>query len=85
MPITCEEVCTIIDYLFHHFNDISLNNTLTDIIIDMQYRIGQLYAVAKASNQETTDSQGVEVLVNEPYEKDGEKGQYTHKIYYLGK
>merc|ERR1712232_157983 len=49
-----------------------------------EYRIGQLYAVAKASNQETTDSQGVEVLVNEPYEKDGEKGQYTHKIYYLG-
>jgi len=49
-----------------------------------EYRIGQLYAVAKSSNQETTGTEsGVEVLKNEPYEKDGEKGQYTHKIYHL--
>lgn len=27
--------------------------------------------------------EGVEVLVNEFYEKDGEKGQYIYKIYYL--
>lgn len=45
--------------------------------------MGQLYAVAEASKNETGGGEGVEVLVNEPYEKDGEKGQYTHKIYHL--
>uniref|UniRef100_A0A8C3E7S6 Phosphatidylinositol transfer protein alpha isoform n=1 Tax=Corvus moneduloides TaxID=1196302 RepID=A0A8C3E7S6_CORMO len=32
---------------------------------------------------ETGGGEGVEVLVNEPYERDGERGQYTHKIYHL--
>jgi hypothetical protein len=45
--------------------------------------VGQLYSVAEASKNETGGGEGVEVLVNEPYEKDGEKGQYTHKIYHL--
>lgn len=46
--------------------------------------MGQLYSVAEASKNETGGGEGVEVLVNEPYEKDdGEKGQYTHKIYHL--
>merc|ERR1711879_255115 len=49
-----------------------------------EYKIGQLYAVSKSSNQETSGDSGVEVLVNEPYDKDGKKGQYTHKIYHLG-
>ncbi|KAF3816543.1 hypothetical protein GH733_013891 [Mirounga leonina] len=48
-----------------------------------QYQVGQLYSVAEASKNETGGGEGVEVLVNEPYEKDGEKGQYTHKIYHL--
>ncbi|XP_056138782.1 phosphatidylinositol transfer protein alpha isoform-like [Lampris incognitus] len=48
-----------------------------------EYQVGQLYAVAEASKNETGGGEGVEVLVNEPYEKDGEKGQYTHKIYHL--
>lgn len=48
-----------------------------------QYQVGQLYAVAEASKNETGGGEGVEVLVNEPYEKDGEKGQYTHKVYHL--
>ncbi|XP_013879131.1 phosphatidylinositol transfer protein alpha isoform isoform X1 [Austrofundulus limnaeus] len=47
------------------------------------YQVGQLYAVAEASKSETGGGEGVEVLVNEPYEKDGEKGQYTHKVYHL--
>ena len=47
--------------------------------------MGQLYAVAEASKSETGGGDGVEVLVNEPYEKDGEKGQYTHKVYHLQK
>lgn len=48
-----------------------------------QYQVGQLYAVAEASKGETGGGEGVEVLRNEPYEKDGEKGQYTLKIYHL--
>ncbi|XP_029467066.1 phosphatidylinositol transfer protein alpha isoform isoform X3 [Rhinatrema bivittatum] len=48
-----------------------------------EYQVGQLYSVAEASKNETGGGEGVEVLVNEPYEKDGERGQYTHKIYHL--
>uniref|UniRef100_A0A8C3NT50 Phosphatidylinositol transfer protein alpha isoform n=1 Tax=Cyanoderma ruficeps TaxID=181631 RepID=A0A8C3NT50_9PASS len=47
------------------------------------YQVGQLYSVAEASKNETGGGEGVEVLVNEPYERDGERGQYTHKIYHL--
>lgn len=50
----------------------------------LQYQVAQLYSVAEASKNETGGGEGVEVLKNEPYEKeDGEKGQYTHKIYHL--
>lgn len=49
----------------------------------LQYQVGQLYSVAEASKNETGGGEGVEVLVNEPYERDGERGQYTHKIYHL--
>ncbi|KAM9812365.1 phosphatidylinositol transfer protein alpha isoform-like [Syngnathus typhle] len=48
-----------------------------------EYKVGQLYTVAEASKNETGGGEGVEVLVNEPYEENGEKGQYTHKIYHL--
>uniref|UniRef100_A0A8B9N3B5 Phosphatidylinositol transfer protein alpha isoform n=1 Tax=Accipiter nisus TaxID=211598 RepID=A0A8B9N3B5_9AVES len=48
-----------------------------------EYQVGQLYSVAEASKNETGGGEGVEVLVNEPYERDGERGQYTHKIYHL--
>uniref|UniRef100_G3NPK9 Phosphatidylinositol transfer protein alpha isoform n=1 Tax=Gasterosteus aculeatus aculeatus TaxID=481459 RepID=G3NPK9_GASAC len=48
-----------------------------------EYQVGQLYAVAEASKSETGGGEGVEVIRNEPYEKDGETGQYTHKIYHL--
>uniref|UniRef100_A0A3B3CKY6 Phosphatidylinositol transfer protein alpha isoform n=1 Tax=Oryzias melastigma TaxID=30732 RepID=A0A3B3CKY6_ORYME len=48
-----------------------------------EYQVGQLYAVAEASKNETGGGEGVEVLVNEPYEESGEKGQYTHKVYHL--
>ncbi|KAG5269516.1 hypothetical protein AALO_G00202900 [Alosa alosa] len=48
-----------------------------------EYQVGQLYSVAEASKNETGGGEGVEVLKNEPYEKEGEKGQYTHKIYHL--
>ena len=53
-------------------------------------KVGMLYAVAKASMEETGGGEGVEVLKNESY-TDGEpllngrftKGQYTDKIYHL--
>ena len=51
--------------------------------IMFQYQVGQLFSVAEASKNETGGGEGIEVLKNEPYEKDGEKGQYTHKIYHL--
>lgn len=54
-----------------------------NVFCSFQYQVGQLYAVAEASKNETGGGEGVEVLVNEPYEKDGEKGQYTHKVYHL--
>lgn len=56
---------------------------ISSCLLVLQYQVGQLYAVAEASKNETGGGEGVEVLVNEPYEKDGEKGQYTHKIYHL--
>ncbi|XP_047497334.1 protein retinal degeneration B-like isoform X7 [Penaeus chinensis] len=53
-----------------------------------EYRIAQLYMLAKKSRQESHgEGSGVEILVNEPYENgpgpDG-KGQYTHKVYHVG-
>ncbi|KAI2664004.1 Phosphatidylinositol transfer protein beta isoform [Labeo rohita] len=48
-----------------------------------QYQVGQLFSVAEASKNETGGGEGIEILKNEPCEKDGERGQYTHKIYHL--
>ena len=48
-----------------------------------QYQVGQLFSVAEASKNETGGGEGIEVLRNEPYEEDGEKGQFTHKIYHI--
>ncbi|XP_064845011.1 phosphatidylinositol transfer protein, beta, like [Oncorhynchus masou masou] len=48
-----------------------------------EYQVGQLFSVAEASKNNTGGGEGIEVLRNEPYEKDGEKGQYTHKIYHI--
>ncbi|XP_020914783.1 phosphatidylinositol transfer protein alpha isoform [Exaiptasia diaphana] len=56
-----------------------------------EYRIGQLYAVAEASKNETGGGEGIEIVKNEPYEADSdyakttgnEPGQYTHKIFHL--
>ena len=57
-----------------------------------EYRIAQLYMIAKKSKQESKGADsgsGVEILVNEPY-SDGpgaggsNTGQYTHKVYHIG-
>ncbi|KAI9469586.1 hypothetical protein LPJ78_001078 [Coemansia sp. RSA 989] len=48
-----------------------------------EYRIAQLFSVAKMSLNETGDGEGVEVIKNEPYDNELGKGQYTYKIYHL--
>ncbi|KAJ1855064.1 hypothetical protein GGH12_001774 [Coemansia sp. RSA 1822] len=48
-----------------------------------EYRIAQLFSVAKMSLNETGDGEGVEVIKNEPYDDENGKGQYTYKIYHL--
>jgi len=56
-----------------------------------EYKIGQLYSVSKISLLETGGGEGVEYVMNEPFEreiphlKDGNtyKGQYTYKIIHL--
>ncbi|XP_005108022.1 phosphatidylinositol transfer protein alpha isoform [Aplysia californica] len=61
------------------------------------YHVGQLWSVAQASKNETGGGEGVEVVVNEPFDANTNKpetdliangqkfttGQYTHKIYHL--
>ena len=49
-----------------------------------EYHIGQLYAVAEASKNETGGGEGIEVIENAPcvHEKYG-KCQYTHKVFHL--
>ncbi|GIY96481.1 protein retinal degeneration B [Caerostris extrusa] len=51
-----------------------------------EYRIAQLYMIAKKSRQESKGAgSGVEILVNEPYtDGPGGSGQYTHKVYHIG-
>lgn len=48
-----------------------------------EYQVAQLYATAFASKEQTGGGEGVEVVKNEPYEKENEKGQYTYKIFRL--
>jgi hypothetical protein len=49
-----------------------------------EYRIAQLYMVAKFSRERTTKGEGIEILKNEPYEDENGKGQFTHKVIHLG-
>ena len=56
-----------------------------------EYQVAQLYATAKASKQQTGGGEGVQILLNEPFERTEanaflgvhNRGQYTKKIYYL--
>lgn len=50
-----------------------------------EYRIGQLYTIAKKSKLESADpSNGVRINANEPYSNGpGGYGQYTNKTYYM--
>uniref|UniRef100_A0A5K4FAB3 Phosphatidylinositol transfer protein n=1 Tax=Schistosoma mansoni TaxID=6183 RepID=A0A5K4FAB3_SCHMA len=62
-----------------------------------EYQVGQLYSVAETSKGETGGGDGVQILVNEPFDQTTYKpdrpllkgdprfttGQYTHKYYHL--
>lgn len=48
-----------------------------------EYEIAKLYSVTEFSKLETGGGEGVEVVVNEPRIENGEKEQYTFKIYHL--
>ena len=41
--------------------------------------------MAYFSKEQSNGDAGVEVLKNEPYENEHGKGQYTHKIYHIGR
>lgn len=51
-----------------------------------EYKVAQLYAVARESEAQTDATSGVEIVKNEPFtdDKAGLKGQYTFKIYHFG-
>ena len=52
-----------------------------------EYRIAQLYMIAKKSKEESKGAEsGVEIVINEPYTNGpgGKGGQYTKKLYYIG-
>lgn len=52
--------------------------------LDFQYQIAQMYMVMKMQQQNTSSSEGVEVLENRPLEDDVfGQCQYTSKVYRL--
>jgi len=55
---------------------------VTPISVD-EYRIAQMHMVTKIQQLQTTGEEGVEVLVNEPFENEEWKGQFTSKICHL--
>lgn len=57
---------------------------LIERYVELQYRIAQMYMVTKIQEQQTGGGEGVEVLINRPFEDDEfGQGQYTSKIYHL--
>jgi len=54
-----------------------------------EYQIAQLWSVAESSKENTGGGEGIEVLINEPFDnkqdlfKNFTSGQYTHKLYKL--
>lgn len=45
-----------------------------------QYQIANLYVCAQRTREMSGGGEGVEILKNEPYEREDEKGQFTHKV-----
>ena len=50
-----------------------------------EYKVGQLYMIAKHSAENTSGGEGIEILTNEPCETEEHgPGQFTHKRIHLG-
>eukprot|EP01132_Coremiostelium_polycephalum_P003866 gene3866-4818_t len=49
-----------------------------------EYKIAQLYMVAKVSKNHTSNGEGVEIIENKPFVDGAQSGQFTHKIFHLG-
>jgi len=45
-----------------------------------QYQIGNLYMCVQRTRETAGGGEGIEIVANEPYEREGERGQFTHKI-----
>ena len=50
-----------------------------------EYQVAQLFMVIEASREETGGGDGVEIHINEPYDNEMGKGQYTKKTYHLSR
>ncbi|KAJ1131314.1 hypothetical protein NDU88_009651 [Pleurodeles waltl] len=51
-----------------------------------EYKIGQLYMISKHSHEQSSDGEGVEVVINEPFEHPVYgRGQYTEKRVHLNR
>ncbi|XP_078511090.1 cytoplasmic phosphatidylinositol transfer protein 1-like [Lissotriton helveticus] len=51
-----------------------------------EYKIGQLYMISKHSHEQSSDGEGVEVVINEPFEHpEYGRGQYTEKRVHLNR
>lgn len=58
--------------------------SLANGTIILQYQVAQMYMVMKMQKQTTTNTEGVDVMENRPFEDDiFGKGRYTSKIYRL--
>jgi hypothetical protein len=56
------------------------------LFVYFQYRIGQLFMIAKHSHEQSQKGEGVEVVTNEPCEHpEHGKGQYTEKRVHLSR
>jgi hypothetical protein len=45
-----------------------------------KYQIGNLYMCVQRTRETQGGGEGLEILVNEPYDENGERGQFTHKV-----
>ena len=95
MPISVEEVNKQLQTIIHSFTPIILwsqavyllvSKVSRTISLTLQYHIGQLYMIARHSQQESGNGEGVEVVVNEPCSDPTHgEGQYTEKRIHLHK
>ena len=78
MPISVSEVCK------HLYRTGFITCEIISFNFAPQYKIGQLYMIAKHSNEQSAEGEGVEVVANEPHEDPQHGvGQYTEKRIYL--